>query len=201
MKNKKYLIKMQISMINDASKGLLLIFLAIICNYLGDTMNCSIQYALFKHPIIKWLVVLGLIYFTINFTSSGTTNPSWLFINSFVVFIIFILFMKQHIITFYISLLLLIVIFSANQYLTYYENMLPTNPNLSTKVSVLQKTLLILEIILIIILLSGNMIYLSKQYSDHKDNFSLSYFYFGTNKCSSIEKQQQQATAKKLLQK
>jgi len=176
--------------LNDSAKGLLLIFLAIICNYLGDTMNCSIQYAMFKHPIIKWLVVLGLIYFTINFTSSSNVNPSWLFLNSFIIFLVFILFMKQNKITFYVSLALLVVIFSINQYMNYYQN-LEQNETNQNKVSKLKKTLLGLEIILIIILISGNLMYLYKQYNEHKADFNILSFYFGTNKCKSIAEQQQ----------
>jgi hypothetical protein len=188
------------TMLNDASKGLLLIFLAIICNYLGDTMNCSIQYAMFKQPIIKWLVVLGLIYFTINFTSSGNTNPSWLFLNAFIVFLVFILFMKQHKITFYLSLIILIVIFSVNQYLSYYQTLAQNDTTIyQNKITQLQKTLLALEIILIILLIGGNLVYLFQQYQDHKDDFSLLYFYFGTNKCKSIQVQQE--NRKKLIQK
>lgn len=170
--------------LNDSAKGLLLIFLAIICNFLGDTMNCSMQTIMYKHPIIKWLIILGLIYFTINFTSSSNVNPSWLFLNSFIIFIIFILFMKQNKITFYVSLALLIVIFSINQYMNYYQN-LEQNETNQNKVAKLKKTLLGLEIILIIILISGNLMYLYKQYNSYKKEFNILSFYFGTNKCKS----------------
>jgi Ca2+/Na+ antiporter len=153
---------------------------------------------MFKQPIIKWLIVLGLIYFTINFTSSNTINPSWLFLKALIVFLVFILFMKQHKITFYLSLIILILIFSMNQYLTYYQTLAQNSPNTyKSKINKLNKTILALEIILIVVLIAGNIIYLLKQYRDHPYDFSLLYFYFGTNKCKSMDQFDQQVQTNK----
>ena len=172
-------------MIFDYSKGLLFIFLAVLCNFTADTMNCSIQRALSSNLFVKWIVVMGLIYFTVNFTSDANIYPTKLLFKSFLVFILFMLFMKQHKITFYISLILLISIFTLNNYVDYY-----TLQNDNKKVLSLQKALFVLQIILISTLIIGNLVYMHQQYNDHLINkdFSLIRFYFGVNKCSNLAK-------------
>lgn len=180
-------------MLNDCVKGLLLIFLAILCNFLADTMNCSIQYTLHKYPFVKWFIILCLIYFTINFTSSSIINPTWLFMYSIVILIIFILFMKQKPITFYLSIVLLITIFSIHQYLTYYQKLAEKEKeeegiqDYDNLIKRLENTLVVLEVILILLLVIGNMMYLQKQRKEYKTTFKWVSFYFGTNHCKSIQ--------------
>lgn len=172
---------------NDSFKGLLLIFLAILCNFIGDTMNCHIQRSIQQYTFIKWIIILGLIYFTINFTSSSNTNPSWLLLYSLIILIIFILFMKQYHITFYISIVLLLGIFSLNQYLVYYKNLEQQEEgNLhryDTLIHRMEIALVGLGITLVILLVIGNIIYLNKQREFYKGNFNWITFYFGASPC------------------
>jgi len=176
------------SVLNDLCKGLLLIFLAILCNFLADTMNCSIQRTMYKNPLTKWLVVLGLIYFTINFTSTSNAHPTTMFLYSFFIFIIFIFFMKQGQITFYLAITILLTIFSLNQYLTYYQNLSTSHQEYQHIVKQLEKTILVLEILLLFLLFIGNMIYLRKQMHDYGNKFDWTLFYFGTNVCKDLKK-------------
>jgi len=176
--------------LNDCTKGLLLIFLAILCNFLADTMNCSIQYTLYKYPFVKWFIMLCLIYFTINFTSSSNINPTWLFIYSIIILFIFILFMKQNPITFYISIVLLITIFSIHQYSIYYQKLTEeeeNNHDYDRIIQRLENTVVVLEVCLILLLVIGNMLYLRKQRKEYKKKFKWFSFYFGTNPCKSIK--------------
>lgn len=175
----------------DYSKGLLLIFLAIIGNYLAGTMNCSVQYAIKEHPMIKWVMIFGIIYFTINFTS--TSDPSGLFFQSVLVFVIFVLMMKQKAVTFFLSLLLLVVLFALHQYVSYFQSRaaavdLPQSQRYDTLVKQLQGVIGVLNILLGVVLVGGNLAYLYQQYMDHKDHrdFSLVAFYFGTSECRSM---------------
>ena len=168
--------------LNQYAKGLLLIFVAIICNFLASTMNCSVQRFIQTKPVVKWIVVLGVIYFTINFTS--TSNPSWLFLQSFLLFLVFILMMKQTWYTFFATLVILMIIFVLQQYVTYFQSINPIKYEKSIKR--LRRTMLVFNILLGIVLVGGNLFYLYKQYSERgSDNFSLVEFYLGTNECES----------------
>jgi Ca2+/Na+ antiporter len=104
--------------------------------------------------------------------------------------IIFILFMKQNQITFYISIFILISIFSIHQYSIYYQKLAEEEENNHQYEEIIQRlenTLVVLEVLLIILLVIGNMLYLRKQRKEYKTKFKWFSFYFGTNPCKSIK--------------
>ena len=183
----------------DYSKGLLLIFLAIIGNYLAGTMNCSVQYAIKEYPMIKWVMIFGIIYFTINFTS--TSDPSGLFFQSVLVFVIFVLMMKQKAVTFFLSLFLLVVLFALHQYVSYFQSRAAAAVDRSQAqrddmlVKQLQGAIGVLNILLGVVLVGGNLAYLYQQYKDHPHDFRLVEFYFGTSECRSVSSTRRRAAA------
>ena len=64
--------------INDSGdfvKGVLLLILATSGNFIGNTFNCKQQEVLKKSFFVKHVVVLLIIYFSLNFVSDGKTNP------------------------------------------------------------------------------------------------------------------------------
>lgn len=181
--------------VNDSFKGLLLIFLAILCNFIGDTMNCHIQRTIQQYTFIKWVIILGLIYFTINFTSSSNTNPSWLLLYSLIILVIFILFMKQYYVTFYISIVLLLGIFSLNQYLVYYKNLGEQQGNFDKYDKLIRRmelALAVLGVSLVVLLVIGNLIYLRIQRGEYKHEFSWVTFYFGASPCGYLNLKESQ---------
>lgn len=168
--------------LNQYAKGLLLVFVAIICNFLGSTMNCRFQHLIQTEPLVKWLIVFGVIYFTINFTS--TSNPLWLAFQSVLVFIVFILMMKQTWYTFFTLLFILMIVFVLQQCVSYFQSINPTKYEKSIKR--LKTTMLVFNILLGSVLVAGNLFYLYQQYTERgSDNFSLIQFYLGTNECES----------------
>lgn len=165
----------------DSSKGLLLLFLAILANFLGNTMNCGTQKLLTESPLFRNIAVYFLIYFTINFTSSNI-SPSKLFMNSGFVFVLFILLMKQNKILFVINLFIIFMIFVSNQSKMYYENKKSKKDvdhyHLRTK--------FFAETIPFTLIL-GFILYFVKQYSDYGTDFNILKFLFGTNVCDSMK--------------
>lgn len=164
---------------NQYAKGLLLIFVAIICNFLASTMNCSVQHFIKTKPVVKWIILFGVIYFSINFTS--TSNPLWLFFQSFLVFIVFILMMKQTWYTFFAILFILMIIFVLQQCVSYFQSINPIKYEKSIKR--LRTTMVVFNILLGFVLVAGNLLYLYKQYSERGPDFSLVEFYLRTNEC------------------
>lgn len=181
-------------MMNDSSKGLFLIFLVIICNFLADLMNCQVQKQLQQHSFYKWLTTFILIFFTINFTSNPATNPFWIGLQSVFIFFLFVLFMKQELTTFVVALLLLMIIFTLNQWISYYKLF---DNKYEKRIKGLQYACLSLQIVLFIVLVIGTMIYYQKQLKAHPEDFSDQKFFFGAQKCQGIEPSIQQ-TQKKL---
>jgi hypothetical protein len=98
--------------------------------------------------------------------------------------------MKQNPITFYISIFLLITIFSIYQYMIYYQKLdqeEENNHQYEGIIHTLENILVVLEVCLILLLVMGNMLYLRKQRKEYKTKFKWFSFYFGTNPCKSIK--------------
>lgn len=138
-------------------------------------MSCSVQIGLRQHPALKWGCIFILIFFTINFTSNPTANPLVIAGNSLLIFILFILFMKQHKYTFFPALLILMIIFSLNQWITYFRNQEPEN---FKKVKNLQYACLAFQLLFVALLVWGTII----KYINSKRK-GLLQFFFSSNIC------------------
>ena len=54
--------------IEDIMKAVMLILLAVSANFAGQTLSCEVQELLTNSMIYKQLLILFLIYFTVQFT-------------------------------------------------------------------------------------------------------------------------------------
>ncbi len=165
----------------DSSKGLLLLFLAILANFLGNIMNCGTQRLMTDSPLYRNIAVYFLIYFTINFTSSEI-SPNKLFVYAAFVYVLFVLLMKQTKVLFAINLLIIFMIFVSSQSKKYYED----KKSLS-EVNYYDIKTKIFSVILPFTLIGGFVLYFLKQYSEHSADFDIFKFIFGTNVCASMK--------------
>lgn len=169
-------------MISESVKGLLLLFMAIMANFLGTTMNCSVQRLLTTSPILRNVAVFCLIYFTINFTSANDIYPPKLWINVFLVYVFFVMLMKQNIYFIVVNLLLLILIYTSIQLRDYY-----VTQNDPKSIEVASQRIMVLETIFFVSLLTGFVVYALHHYREHSANFSWIKFLFGVNVCESLK--------------
>ena len=83
--------------INDSGdfvKGVLLLVLATSGNFIGNTFNCKQQEVLKKNFFVKHIVILLIIYFSLNFVSDGKTNPLIKVGQTVVIWVLFLFFTK-----------------------------------------------------------------------------------------------------------
>ena len=80
----------------ESTKGSLLLFLAIIANFLGNTMNCSIQNLLTNSAVSRNVAIYFLIYFTVHFTSKQH-HPIKNFGNAFFIYFLTSMYTDLHI--------------------------------------------------------------------------------------------------------
>ena len=78
----------------DFVKGVLLLILATSGNFIGNTFNCKQQEVLKKSFFVKHIVILLIIYFSLNFVSDGKTNPLIKVAQTVVIWILFLFFTK-----------------------------------------------------------------------------------------------------------
>lgn len=176
-----------IPMINIVD-GVYLLILTVMGNFAGQLIGCKSQKLLSNNIYAKHLLIIILIYFVIGFTGNDSSvSPGIRFKYAFMVWLLFILFTRMNIYITGVSFVILTSIYLINDYVKYYQ-LLDKNNNDDTNKYLISKLnnysdLLIKS--LIGTFLGGISFYAYKQYNDHKSNFSLIKFVFGTLKCDS----------------
>ena len=70
------------------SSGIFLLLLAVSGNFVAETLGCKLQNILTNNMVVKNLVILFMIYFTINITAEKGLNPLFLMKDSIIVWIL-----------------------------------------------------------------------------------------------------------------
>lgn len=164
---------------SNAVKGLFILFLVIVANFLGTTLNCEIQNKLETSVITRNVAIFFLIYFTINFYSDPASYLVDQIKTTVIIFFLYIFLMKQQAYFFLFNLVLIVIIFINSQTRDYYEKI-----NNKEKVKQLDLTNLILKITLVTSLLVGFLVHLFNEIRLKNNHFHILKFLFGNNKCS-----------------
>jgi len=178
--------------INNLPKGLLLIFLAISGNFLAQTLGCRFQELMNNNMLAKYIFILFIIYFTVNYTSTSGTSPTKLLLLTILVWFFFILLARTNIYFTIIIFILLITLYTINNYIDYYKNLIEkeTDENIKAKynklINNLQKAYLGIEISTVSLLVIGFIVYFIQKYIEYKgkpEGFKFSTFIFGKVAC------------------
>ena len=159
--------------INNLPKGLLLIFLAISGNFLAQTLGCRFQELMNENMIAKYIFILFIIYFTVNYTSSSNTSPTKLLLTVFV-WLFFILLARTNIYFTIIIFILLITLYTINNYIDYYKNLMDKETDENKKqeynkiINNLNKAYLGIEILTLSLLIIGFSVYFIQKYIEYK---------------------------------
>jgi hypothetical protein len=175
-------------------RAVLLIFLAVSANFVGNTLNCSIQKLLINNAIVRHLFVMLIIYFTIDFTSKSSMNPINILRNTFIIYALFLVLTKQTIEMFVVNVLIIFVIYVFSISKQYIQQTKENGENkngennetLEWNEETIDNVNYYLQYLLLMTLTIGFGLYFNKEYTDHKKNFNLFLFLFGLNKCSSL---------------
>jgi len=175
-------------------KATLLLVLSVSGNFLAETLGCQSQ-KLLGNMIVKHVLILFMIYFTIDFTQrdQDTINP---FINVFkaiCVWILFHLFTHMNIIPTFIVGLLLMILFFISNYRHYIDNKKKKSTtdlkNLESMDNTLKLTQELIFVTMFIIILVGCSIYYFEKKREYKTDFKTWKFIFGVKKCKNYTPQ------------
>lgn len=175
----------------DSIRGLFLLFLAILANFLGPTMNCSFQKRMQDNALWRNIAVYGLIYFTINFTSQGDSHPFILFGYAFLVYVLYLLLIRQSLIGVSVGLFCIFLIFVAAQVIAHYRKKKDNDSeNIATCDRWIHASTVFIRVVSCVLLISltiGFLLYAKKQKKDHPFNFDWTVFLFGSNTCDALK--------------
>ena len=165
---------------SETVRAVFLLFIAISANFLGNTLNCGLQYDLTTTPILRNIFLYILIVFTIDFTSKDSMSVDEILTKSLIIYIFYIMLSKQEFITMYMVIILLIA-----TYLCYLQTNYLLSNNANTEFFDNLSSFLIFGISAVTII--GFLMYLSRQREEHKDDFDIVKFLFGTNQCDRLK--------------
>jgi len=168
-----------ITSLANATPFLFLLSASILTNFIGDTMGCKIQKIFSKNTLLKYIVILFLIYTTITMIDKNT-KPKTHIIKSIYILILFILFTKNTLRMTVVIGLCMILLFIIEDYINYYKNI----KNIE-KVNQLNKISLNLKYIILILIIVGHLLYIVKQKKWFGDKFDIFRLY-KSEKCSVV---------------
>ena len=168
-----------ITSLANATPFLFLLSASILTNFIGDTMGCKIQKIFSKNTLLKYIVILFLIYTTITMIDKNT-KPKIHFIKSIYILILFILFTKNTLRMTIVIGLCMILLFIIEDYINYYKNI----KNIE-KVNKLNKISMNLKYIILILIIVGHLLYIVKQKKWFGDKFDIFRLY-KSEKCSVV---------------
>jgi hypothetical protein len=161
--------------------GVFLILLVVFGNYIGQLLPCNLQTLLTRHIYAKHILIIFLIYYTVHMNDKSYTSPLELLKYTLMIYALFLLFSKQNI---YIALIVLILL--GLEYINYSiitYNINSSHPT-SINIDILDKINRIFNYLIFILLLLGFIFYFIKQRKDHKKDWSIIKFIFGSIKCT-----------------
>ena len=163
--------------------ALFLLFLAIVGNFMAETLSCQTQ-KFMTNLWAKHFVLIFIIYFTIEFTKGNKiSDPFNDFLNAVYVWILYHFFTHMDLIPTVIVILLLICIYIISNYRKYFEK-LDKNIELNKKLEKIQKTLFKVVIFTILV---GFFIYYFEKRKEFKGHFHFIRFLLGAKKCKSLK--------------
>jgi len=104
----------------DLLKSVLLLGLAVSGNFVGETLGCKTQFHMSNNMIVKHVVLLCIIYFTLNFVSEQNEDPTQLVMNALLIWGSFLVFTKQNINFTMVSAILIMATYVLDSYAQYY---------------------------------------------------------------------------------
>lgn len=176
--------------------GIFLILLSIVANFLAPTLSCRVQRVLTSSQWMKYIVVLCLIYFTVNFTNGDNNESPFIMLGqSFLILIAFILFNRMEFFAIVIVFLSLTLIMFVDNWISYKKDKTKKieKKNINTLdikqkhhnsyILLMENIKKILTIVIGIVMIIGVGTYLIRQRREHSKDFSYITFFLGNPNC------------------
>jgi hypothetical protein len=172
-------------------KSVLLLVLAVSGNFVGNTLGCQTQFQMTNNMFVKHLILIFLIFFTLNYTTTENENPMNQIFRAFRIWICYILFTKQNIAFTALSAGILIMTYIIETFSIYYEKKLEDKNVEETEikefVDFLNKFKNVSLNAGILTIIIGFVMYFSEKYIEYGPRFNSIHFIFGKPTCDSLQ--------------
>lgn len=154
---------------------LFILNITILTNFIGDTLSHKIQKMFNDNMLLKHLIVILLIYTTIT-VIDNSMSPINRFKKSIYIWILFVLLTKNTLRMTTILVVMMIVLYIIEDYISYYKDNKNTNKQLQEKLDNISK---LLKYVILILLFVGHIMYINKQKNIFGTNFNYYELYLG----------------------
>ena len=176
--------------------GIFLLVIAICGNFTGETLGCKLQKVATESVYVKQLIILLMVYFTINFTSSTPAHPWEAIKKTIIIWLGFIMFAKQSLPTTALISALLVAAYFLDNNIKYYRTetvkekakggdinagILDTFKMTEERLVNAQKFVFMGASASLVI---GFLMYLKNKHDEYGDNFDYMKFIFGVPTCN-----------------
>tara|TARA_Y100000996_G_scaffold349930_1_gene288813 strand:- start:289 stop:831 length:543 start_codon:yes stop_codon:yes gene_type:complete len=162
----------------------MMLVLAVMTNYVGETLSCDLQKFLTHNMIAKQVIIIFLIYFTLNFTDHEHPHPIIALRNALVIWILFVIFGKTRMHYSIAAFIIFVVVFVIETYKNYHYNRNISDKDKDVIISRLNRVHRIALLASVFVLLIGFVLYFLDKKKEHGKNFNFIKFIFGTKSCS-----------------
>jgi len=166
-------------MFSSEVKAVFLLLIAISTNFLGNSLNCSLQKGLTDNILLRHLFIYLIIFCTIDFTAKSHMDPLDIMKKSLVIYLFYILLSKQNAETLILIFILLIAIYILYLKINYEEKIGNDTFKYTDSIEFLAMAVGLISIV-------GFGFYFNKQHTEHSDSFDIITFIFGKNKCDKM---------------
>ena len=160
------------------NKSLFLLFLVVSGNYIGELLGCKTQKLLSENIYMKHIVLLCLIYFTINLVGEKKKHPVNILKNTLILWLFYLVLTKMNLQFTIIVLCLLFSLYIWDEYQDYLDES-KEDYNKERYESIQ----LYLQYSIIGFMLVGFVLYYIKQRKEHSKDFSNIKFLLGRSTC------------------
>lgn len=171
--------------VDNLIKGIFLLILGVSGNFVAETLGCKTQKLLTESMIAKHLVIYFIIYFAIGITSDANTFPLVSAGQALIIWVLFVLFTRMSLSFTIIVFILAMMRYISTTFIEYYKR--EDESKNKKKIENIKNVGTYLEIIILLTILTGFILYFNKQYSEYYETWSTYKFIFGVNKCASLE--------------
>ena len=185
----------------DIVKGIFLLTLAVSGNFVGETLGCQTEKAMTENVFIKHAIIIMLIYFTINFTSTDNPYPFDTAKKTAIIWAFYLMFARMSSGFTGAAIVTLVVYYILSNFTDYYTSLyqqrIDDAKSNKRKRELEQDYYLVEEqyqilreytlYVLITIVIIGFLLYTKDKYDEYKGEFSISKYVFGTGHCKSLE--------------
>ena len=164
--------------ITTIQKGMFWLWLAVSGNYVSETLGLLGQKLLNYNMYVKQIVTFAILYFVTGFVDNVSHDPIKHLKLSAIIWVIFLLFTKMHLVPTIIAFILICISYFINDYSAYYEKIGELEK--SKKYKEISEVILKANIALIGV---SFVVYLISKYKEYKGEFNMLKFILGNPNC------------------